>query len=130
MNNETREAVVFHKPEEGWSPKQEAATIDVTRKSPEHRQYLVLVWYNDQYKGEIDHTFIIAEGRSDTYFEIKDMLEIMDVQKSVVMMEGNKALVDQITVLQFLRHVLDEELIEDETAYIVEEVIYEMEGVE
>ena len=49
----------------------------------------------------------------------------MDLEQSVVMLEGNPALVDQITVLQFLRHIRDDELIEDESGYLVDEAIAE-----
>ena len=120
------EAVVFHdKDDMSWM---QAATIDVTKKSAEHRQYLVLIWYMDN--ADVENSFIIAEGRTNTYFAIKDQLEIIDVEKSVVMLEGNRALVDQITVLQFLRHVRDEELVEDDTGCIVDEILAEMEGFE
>ena len=118
------EAVTFHdKNDTLWM---QAATFDVTKKAPEYRRYLVLVWFMDN--AEQENTFIIAEGRSNTYFAIKEIIDIIDLEKSVVMLEGNKALVDQITVLQFLRHIRDEELVEDDTAYIIDDAIAEEEG--
>ena len=125
-NEEYIEAVEFHdKNDTSWMQR-EAVSFDVTKKSPEHRRYLVLVWFMDN--AEQENAFISAEGRTNTYFAMKEIIDIIDLEKSVVTLEGNKALVDQITVLQFLRHIRDEELVEDETAYIIDDAIAEEEG--
>ena len=128
-NNKAKEAVVFHaKGDDQWlkdalSP----VSFDSTKKSPENRQYLVLLYFTEEAAENMEYpnTFIVATGRTNTYNEIKNMLGIIDLEESVVMLEGNPALVDQITVLQFLRHIRDDELIEDESGYVVDEAIAE-----
>jgi hypothetical protein len=122
------DAVRFHdKNDKSWMNK--TVEFDVTKKSPEHRRYLVLVYFNEQVDA-LENTFIIAEGRTETYFAIKGYLEEMNIEESVVMLEGNKTLVDQISVLQFLRHIIDDELVEDPTQDIVMDILDEYEGVE
>jgi hypothetical protein len=126
-NNEMREAVIFHdKNDERWlQEKLSPVKIDPKKKSPEYRQYLVLVYLHDGVVNDYDFgtTFIVATGRKDAYFAIKDLIDIMDLNQSIVILEGNPALTDSITVLQFLRHVRDDQLIEDESGYIVDEAI-------
>lgn len=134
MNNES--PVVFHpKGDDEWL--KEALTpvkFDPKKKDAEHRKYLVLCYFTEQQAEEVgyDGTFIVATGRTDTYFAIKAIVDIIDLKESVVMLEGNKALVDQITVLQFLRHIIDDELVEDEGQYVVAEAVdeYDEEAVE
>lgn len=131
-NKEMKQAVMFHDPNDtSWMQKQ-AATFDPKRKDPESRKYLVLVWFNEQQSSEIENSFIIAEGRSDAYFAIKNLIEVMDVEKSVVYLEGNTLILEDtpgigniVTVLSFLRHVRDNELVEDDTAYIIDNIIAE-----
>jgi hypothetical protein len=120
------EAVTFH--EKGDTSWMEAAKFDPSKKSPEHRQYLILIKYSDPVSIGFDNEFIIAEGRANAYFAIKDRIEEIDLEESSVTLEGNRALVDFITVLQFLRHVVDEELVEDDTQHIVCDILEEYEG--
>lgn len=127
--NKPQEAVVFHaKGDDKWLKEaMSPVSFDPKKKTPENRKYLVLVYFTEKAAEDLEYptTFILATGRTNTYNEIKNYLDVMDLEQSVVMLEGNPALVDQITVLQFLRHIRDDELIEDESGYLVDEAIAE-----
>lgn len=131
MAKELQQAVQFHDPrDKSWMMK-EAVKFDPSKKSPENRKYLVLVRSYD----EDNNFFIIADGRTDCYFKIKNRIDEIDPEESYVYLEGNPLVFEDlpgqkklVSVLAFLRHVLDEELVEDDTSYIVEEVLAEMEG--
>lgn len=133
-NKELKPAIAIHtEDDKSWYMK-EAIGIDVTKKSPENRKYLLLLWFNDS-DADVETTFVIAEGRTNAYFAIKNLIEDIDLAKSTVHLEGNPLLFEDlpgqkkvVSVLTFLRHVLDEELVEDDTSYIVDEVLAEMEG--
>lgn len=131
MERKLQEAVKFHDPRDKSYVLKEAAKFDPSKKSPENRKYLVLA----RMQGEDDNFFIIADGRTDCYFKIKDRIDEIDLEESYVFLEGNPLVFEDIpgqkklvSVLAFLRHVLDEELVEDDTQYIVDEVLAEMEG--
>ena len=127
------ELVKFHdKNDKSWLS--QTVKFDPTKKSPEYRKYLILMWLRDP-DAEVETTFVIAEGRTEAYFAIKDRIDDIDLDKSVIYLEGNKLVFEDlpdekkiVTVLAFLRHVLDEELVQDDTSYIVDEVLAEMEG--
>ena len=128
------EVVRFHDKSEGTDWMTQTVKFDPTKKSPEYRKYLILMWFNDK-DADIETTFEIAEGRTEAYFAIKNHIEDIDLEKSVVYLEGNPLVFEDlpgqkkiVTVLAFLRHVLDEELVQDDTSYIVDEVLAEMEG--
>lgn len=131
MEKELQQAVAFHDPrDKSWMMK-EAVQFDPTKKSPENRKYLVLAQCID----EDNNFYIIAEGRTECYNMIKQRIDEIDVANSYVFLEGNPLVFEDlpgqkklVSVLAFLRHILDEELVEDDTAYIVEEVLAEMEG--
>ena len=127
------ELVKFHdKNDKSWIG--QTVKFDPSKKSPEYRKYLILMWLRDP-DAEVETTFVIAEGRTEAYFAIKDRVDDIDLDKSVIYLEGNKLVFEDlpdekkiVTVLAFLRHVLDEELVQDDTSYIVDEVLAEMEG--
>lgn len=128
------EVVRFHDKSEGTDWMTQTVKFDPAKKSPEYRKYLILMWFNDK-DADIETTFEIAEGRTEAYFAIKNHIEDIDLEKSVVYLEGNPLVFEDlpgqkkiVTVLAFLRHVLDEELVQDDTSYIVDEVLAEMEG--
>lgn len=119
--------------DKSWMQK-EAITFDPSKKSPENRKYLILMYFSDP-DADLETTFVIAEGRTEAYFAIKNMIDEIDLSKSVVYLEGNPLVFEDlpgqkklVSALAFLRHVLDEELVEDDTSYIVDEVLAEMEG--
>lgn len=131
---ELRQAVVMHEGEDkSWLYK-DAVSFDPSKKSPENRKYLILMYFSDP-DADIETTFVIAEGRTEAYFAIKNMIEEIDLSKSVVYLEGNPLVFEDlpgqkkiVSALAFLRHVLDDELVQDDTSYIVDEVLSEMEG--
>lgn len=104
----------------------ESIRFSPEKKSHEERRYLVLVTYLDGTGHDDDpHSYIIATGRTETYFAIKELIQDMDLDESIVILEGKRALIegDYISVSAFLRHVRDNELVYDETAYIVDELL-------
>lgn len=131
---ELRQAVVMHEGEDkSWLYK-DAVSFDPSKKSPENRKYLILMYFSNP-DADIETTFSIAEGRTEAYFAIKNMIEEIDLSKSVVYLEGNPLVFEDlpgqkkiVSALAFLRHVLDDELVQDDTSYIVDEVLSEMEG--
>jgi hypothetical protein len=124
------EAVRFHDKSEGTDWMQKTVEFDPSKKSPEHRQYLILIKYLDPVSTGFDNEFIIVEGRTNAYYAIKERIEEIDLKESTVTLEGNRALVDFISVLQFMRHIVDDELVEDDTQTIVTDIIDEFEGEE
>ena len=119
--------------DKSWMQK-ETITFDPTKKSPENRKYLILMYFLDT-DADIETTFVIAEGRTEAYLAIKNLIDEIDLSKSVVYLEGNPLVFEDlpgqkklVSALAFLRHVLDEELVKDDTSYIVDEVLAEMEG--
>ena len=133
-NNGMVQTVKFLSPEEKAHRENNGAmnTIQFSpeKKSPEERRYLVLLTYLEGTGHDNDmHSYILATGRSDTYFAIKELLLDIDMEESIVILEGKRALVEgeYITVSAFLRHIRDNELVEDETGYIIDEVLVEEE---
>lgn len=131
--NILQQAVTFHdKGDKSWMMT-EAVKFDPTKKSPENRMYLVLVYFKDPDQYDFETTFILAEGRTDCYFKIKDIIDDIDLDNSMVYLEGNTLLFNDlpgqkrlVSVFTFLRHVLDEELVDDDTSYIVDELLSDM----
>ena len=132
-NNEIVQAVKFLSPEEK-AQKMNNGVISTIRfspekKSPEERRYLVLVTYLDGTDHDDQHSYIIATGRTETYFAIKELVQDMDLNESIIILEGKRALVEgeYISVSAFLRHVRDKELVDDDTGYIIDELLVEEE---
>lgn len=117
-----QEAVVFHQEGEQL----EAVTFAPEKKSAEQRKYLLLLDFMEDEDG-IDSTYFIAHGRTEAYFKIKYFIDEIDVDTSIVILEGKRCLVEgeYITVLQFLRHIRDNELVEDSDPRDIDDIILE-----
>lgn len=127
INNQNElSPVKFHSKEEGDDWKSPIKVTDQKKFNGETKQYLVLIYFLDESTYNLATTFSVVQGRSAAYFYIKDYLGEIDLEKSLVVLEGKRAFEDNITVAQFLRHVRDEELVEDEEGYVVDDALEEL----
>lgn len=83
----------------------EIAPID-----PEERQYIFLLYDENSYDYQMWDSVV---GRSNAYQYVKDHIELMDPKISVVLTD-NVAFKDALTVYQFVNHLKNSELVEDD----------------
>lgn len=127
INNQNElSPVKFHSKEEGDDWKSPIKVTDQKKFNGETKQYLVLIYFLDESTYNLATTFSVVQGRSAAYFYIKNYIDEIDLEKSLVVLEGKRAFEDNITVAQFLRHVRDEELVEDEEGYVVDDALEEL----
>lgn len=127
QNQNELSPVKFHSKEEGDDWKSPVKIVD-KNKFAEYKQYLVLIYFNEDFADQcgFETTFGVTTGRSAAYYYIRERLEQIDLNKSLVVLEGKKAFEENITVAQFLRHIRDEELVEDEEGYVVDDALEEL----
>lgn len=100
-------------------PANNLQNIEDENVDPEQRQYILLM-----YGGETDETYYWESmtGRTDTYQYIKDNIEFIDPEKSIVLTE-NVAVKDAFTVYQFVKYLQNGGLIEDEEEFDIDSYI-------
>ena len=85
-------------------------------KSPEVKEYLVLVQYTED--GTTDFQFI--NGRTATYEYLKSVVDKIDLDESYVIVETVK-IKDRITVYEFLKMCKDRQLFDDD--FDIDEIV-------
>lgn len=97
-------------------------TFDSKLKDANHRQYLLLLITSHPESTDTPNTFEIIQGRDEVYKFIRDNIEDIDVVDSRIMVT-HQSLEESITLLQFVRHIKDEHLVEDDDFDIMDYVI-------
>lgn len=89
---------------------------------PEERKYLLLLVLITEDENEEKNIFEWIIGRTDTYNRLKSYIiaEAIDIVDSKVLSESSKVS-NHISVLQFIRHLRDNELIDDKSDFDIEE---------
>ena len=121
---EKQEAVLFHQEGEQL----QSVTFSPEKKGPEQRKYLLLLNFMEEENG-IENAFKICHGRTEAYYAIKDYIDEIDLDTSIVILEGKRCLVEgeYISVLAFLRHIRDSELVEDDDPRAIDDILAETE---
>lgn len=107
-NNKKRSVVTFVERGTKVNP----ISFDKSSIDPSKKQYLLLIYY---YTDEIDkeRSFEIITGRLEVYQFIKDNKDIINLEDSRILLTY-QTLEDSITLLQFVRHLKDNELVQDD----------------
>lgn len=99
--------------------------IDESQINPKFKRYLLLLKYYDGNEGDsYVNNFEIIEGRKEVYKFLKENIDFYDPNESLVMTDQtplNKA----ITVVQFITHLKDNELVDTEDGFDILEYINE-----
>lgn len=78
---------------------------------PEHKQYLFLLY--DEYSEDNICRWEVVEGRSRAYEFVKENIELYNPKKSLVLTD-NVALKDALSIYQFVIHLQNSNLVEDD----------------
>lgn len=99
--------------------------IDQSLIDPKFKEYLLLLKYFDSNEGDgYINSFEIIEGRKEVYKFLKDNIEFYDPEISLVM-TSQTPLSKAITVVQFIRHLKDNELVSMDDGFDISEYSYE-----
>ena len=99
--------------------------IDESQIDPKFKQYLLLLKYYDGNEGDgYINSFEIIEGRKEAYKFLKENIDFYDPNESLVMTEQTP-LSKAITVIQFIKHLKDNELVNMEDGFDIMEYINE-----
>lgn len=99
--------------------------IDKSQIDPKYKQYLLLLKYFDN-NGEdrYDNRFEIITDRKEVYKFLKDNIDFYDPNESLVM-TSETTLSNAITVVQFIKHLKDNEYVDMDDGFDILEYINE-----
>ena len=89
--------------------------------APEEREYLILLKYPDNFDDE-SCRYISILGRQETFDHIKLIASEIDVNESIILAETT-ALKDSISVYEFMKQMIDKELVENNDGFDIDDYI-------
>lgn len=74
-------------------------------RGPEEKEYLLLLYLTDD-NGDEELTFEFCIGRTTAYNYIKNIIECIDIHKSMILVEGI-GLEKRVSIYEFMKYVSD-----------------------